>query len=165
MSKSQRIGWICQSSALPVFLMLVKALLTRAGTSMVSRVNLQGVYTCKYTIVASFLILGQTICHYEGYGQELSDLNFFASGNLTFVRDNAWIKFLPVFIAGWGDTGIQETSTDKLQETLLTIVPSRNCIKRMNETEDVDENLIVCGGGAAEGPCKVCHQKLSLYSN
>ena len=31
----------------------------------------------------------------------------------------------------------------------------------MNKTEGVDENLIVCGGGAAKGPCKVGHQKLS----
>ena len=64
-------------------------------------------------------------------------------------------------LADWGDTAVQETSTDKLQETVLPIVPSSNCIERMNEIEDVDENLIVCGGGAAEGPCKVGHQKLS----
>ena len=25
----------------------------------------------------------------------------------------------------------------------------------MNQAEDVDEHLIVCAGGAAEGPCKV----------
>ena len=34
-------------------------------------------------------------------------------------------------------------------------------MERINETEGVDETLIVCGGGAAEGPCKVVHQKLS----
>ena len=34
----QTIEWISQSSALPVFLTLVKALLTRMGTSMVSSV-------------------------------------------------------------------------------------------------------------------------------
>ena len=35
----QTIEWISQSSALPVFLTLVKALLTRMGTSMVSSVS------------------------------------------------------------------------------------------------------------------------------
>ena len=40
MSKSQRIGWICQSSALPVFLMLLKALIIKKGMSLVSGVNL-----------------------------------------------------------------------------------------------------------------------------
>ena len=35
----------------------------------------------------------------------------------------------------------------------------------MNATTGVDENLIVCGGGAAEGPCKVRHQKLALVLN
>ena len=70
--------------------------------------------------------------------------------------------FQPVSISGWGDTGVQDTSTDKLQETILPIVPNSNCIERMNETEGVDENLIVCGGGAAEGPCKVC-QTIKQY--
>ena len=69
------------------------------------------------------------------------------------------MKIHPSFILGWGDTGVQETSTDKLQETILPIVPSSNCIERMNEAEGVDESLIVCGGGGAEGPCKVCHPK------
>ena len=40
MTNSQRIGWICQSSALPVFLMLLKALTTKKGMSLVSSVNL-----------------------------------------------------------------------------------------------------------------------------
>ena len=71
------------------------------------------------------------------------------------------MKFHPVSISGWGDTGVQETSTDKLQETTLPIVPTSNCIERMDNTEGVDENLIVCGGGAAEGPCKVGCPKLS----
>ena len=35
----QTIEWISQSSALPVFLTLVKALLTRMGLSMVSSVS------------------------------------------------------------------------------------------------------------------------------
>ena len=30
----------------------------------------------------------------------------------------------------------------------------------MNKTEGMDKNLIVCGGGAAKGPCKVGHRKL-----
>ena len=65
-------------------------------------------------------------------------------------------------ISGWGDTGAQETSTDKLQETVLPIVETSICIEKMNETEGVDENLIVCGGGAAKGPCQVGHRKLPL---
>ena len=77
-------------------------------------------------------------------------------------KGSSLIKFHPVSISGWGDTGVQDTSTDKLQETILPIVPSSNCIERMNETEGVDENLIVCGGGAAEGPCKVC-QTIKQY--
>ena len=68
----------------------------------------------------------------------------------------------PVFllsISGWGDTGVQETSTDKLQETVVPIVQSGNCTERMNQTEGVNEDLIVCAGGVAEGPCKVSHQR------
>ena len=60
-------------------------------------------------------------------------------------------------LSGWGDTGVQETSTDKLQETVVPIVQTSNCAEIMNQAEGVDENLIVCGGGAAEGPCKVGH--------
>ena len=56
---------------------------------------------------------------------------------------------------GWGDTGIQETSTDKLRETLIPIVPSTKCLEKMAQTESIDENLIVCAGGIAKGPCKV----------
>ena len=66
--------------------------------------------------------------------------------------------------SGWGDTGDQETSTDKLQETVLPIVETSICIERINETESVDENLIVCAGGASKGPCKVRHQtKISFH--
>ena len=69
------------------------------------------------------------------------------------------IIFHPSFILGWGDTGVQETSTDKLQETVVPIVEASNCSERMNQTEGVvDENLIVCTGGTAKGPCKVCQQ-------
>ena len=61
-------------------------------------------------------------------------------------------------ISGWGDTGVQETSTDKLQETVVPIVESSKCIERMNHTETVDEDLIVCVGDVAVGPCKASHQ-------
>ena len=71
------------------------------------------------------------------------------------------MKFYPVSISGWGDTGAQETSTDKLQETLVPIVQSSNCTERMNQTEDVNEDLIVCAGGRGVGPCKVNHQRQS----
>ena len=59
------------------------------------------------------------------------------------------------FSLGWGDTGVQETSTDKLQETVVPIVESSNCIERVNQTRGVNKDLIVCAGGASEGPCKV----------
>ena len=62
-------------------------------------------------------------------------------------------------IPGWGDTGLQETSTDKLQETEVPIVETSNC------GEDVDEDLIVCAGGLGSGPCQVTHQRRSLISN
>ena len=63
--------------------------------------------------------------------------------------------FILLFISGWGDTGVQETSTDKLQETVVPIIQSSNCIERMNQTEGVNEDLIVCAGDAGSGPCKV----------
>ena len=101
-SNSQKTGWISHSSALSVFLMLVKGSLTRMGMSMVS----------------SSLI---------------------------------W-QLYPV--PGWGDTGVQDTSTDKLQETVVPIVDPSSC------GEDVDEDLIVCAGGlgVGKGPCKVSLQ-------
>ena len=68
----------------------------------------------------------------------------------------AMIIFHPSFILGWGDTGVQATSTDKLQEIVVPIVQTSNCRGKMNQTEGVKENLIVCTGGAAKGPCKVC---------
>ena len=49
------------------------------------------------------------------------------------------------------------TSTEKLHETVVPIVESSNCLERMDEMEGVDENLIVCAGGDAAGPCKVGH--------
>ena len=61
-----------------------------------------------------------------------------------------------VSISGWGDTGLQETSTDKLQETVVPIVEISKCMERMNQTGGADEDLIVCGGGEESGrPCKV----------
>ena len=57
--------------------------------------------------------------------------------------------------SGWGATGVTDTSTDKLQETLVPIVPSSTCLERMNLTEAVSEDLIICAGGAGAGPCKV----------
>ena len=69
------------------------------------------------------------------------------------------IQFHPSFILGWGDTGVQETSTDKLQETVVPIVQSSNCAVRMKQDEGVKEDLIVCAGGAESGgPCKVNHK-------
>ena len=41
-----------------------------------------------------------------------------------------------------------------MQEIVVPIVQTSNCRGRMNQTEGVDENLIVCTGGAAKGPCK-----------
>ena len=101
-TNSQKTEWISHSSALSVFLMLVKGSLTRMGMSMVS----------------SSLI---------------------------------W-QLYPV--PGWGDTGVQDTSTDKLQETVVPIVDPSSC------GEDVDEDLIVCAGGlgVGKGPCKVSLQ-------
>ena len=61
-------------------------------------------------------------------------------------------------IPGWGDTGLQETSTDKLQETEVPIVETSKCGK------DVDADLIICAGGNGTGPCKVTHQRHSLIS-
>ena len=57
------------------------------------------------------------------------------------------------FSLGWGDTGVQETSTDKLHETVVPIVETRNCMMKMNQTEG--ENLIVCARSTEGGPCQV----------
>ena len=65
------------------------------------------------------------------------------------------VLFYFLSISGWGDRGVQETSTDKLQETVVPIVQNSNCIERMNQSEGVNKDLIVCAGGASEGPCKV----------
>ena len=67
----------------------------------------------------------------------------------------AMIPFHPILITGWGNIGVHEISTDELQETEVPIVQSSNCMERMNQTEPVDKNLIVCAGGAGGGPCKV----------
>ena len=67
--------------------------------------------------------------------------------------------FFLLSIPGWGDTGVQVTSTDKLQETVVPIVETSKC------GEEVDEDLIVCAGGRDTGPCQVTHQRHSLISN
>ena len=86
--------------------------------------------------------VGEGFINHEGhvYGEQFSDM----------VVIPGMIYSLP----GWGDTGVQETSTDKLQETEIPIVETRNC------GEDVDEDLIVCAGGlgVGKGPCKVSLQ-------
>ena len=76
-------------------------------------------------------------------------------------QSKSLINVQPVSISGWGDTGAQETSTDKLQETVVPIVQSSNCVERMNQTEGVKEDLIVCAGSAGSGgPCKVNHSQI-----
>ena len=49
---------------------------------------------------------------------------------------------------------MQETSTEKLQESEVQIVPSDICTQKMKST-DIEDNLIVCAGGNKKGPCKV----------
>ena len=68
---------------------------------------------------------------------------------------NFELVFNPGSSSGWGVTGDQETSTDKLQETTLRIVPSSRCLEGMNQTSSVEEHLIVCAGGDGVGPCEV----------
>ena len=69
-------------------------------------------------------------------------------------------KFYLVCISGWGATGgAQKASTDRLQETVVPIVQSSICVERMNQTGDVNEDLIVCAGGKGAGPCKVNYQR------
>ena len=55
---------------------------------------------------------------------------------------------------GWGDTD-EGTSSDILQKTVVPIVQNKKCLDKMSQPEHVDEDLIVCAGGAAAGPCKV----------
>ena len=64
-----------------------------------------------------------------------------------------------ISVSGWGNTGVQEFSTNNLQEPVVTIVSSSTCKEKMSQPELVDEELIVCAGGDNEGgPCKVSHQ-------
>ena len=56
------------------------------------------------------------------------------------------------FFSGWGETG-EDTATDKLQETVVSIVENSNCVERQYNTFDTD--TIICSGGTGKGPCKV----------
>ena len=87
------------------------------------------------------------------------------NGNVYGEQHQAMKVFLPLsYSPGWGDTGLQETSTDKLQEAVVPIVQSSECTMRMNQTEGVNEDLIVCAGGdESGGPCKV-NLKLTVCS-
>ena len=76
-------------------------------------------------------------------------------------KHDPFFKFKIFFFSGWGDTGVQETSTDKLQETVIPIVHSSTCTDRINQTEGVDEHLILCAGGGRSGPCKVNQHRKS----
>ena len=87
-----------------------------------------------------------------------------------FVEQNAFVygeqRTPPVSpsvsILGWGYS-FEGTSPDKLQETIVPIVQTSYCLEGMNQTEGVDEHLIVCTeGGVSGGPCQVV-TKLLLY--
>ena len=60
-------------------------------------------------------------------------------------------------ISGWGETGVNDASTEKLQETEVLIVQSSKCVEKIADAEGVDESLIVCteGAGTRTGPCPV----------
>ena len=81
-------------------------------------------------------------------------------GHVYGEKHDPLFKFKIVFFSGWGDTGVQETSTDKLQETVIPIVQSSTCMEIMNQAEGA-ENLIVCAGGGRSGPCKVNQHRKS----
>ena len=80
-------------------------------------------------------------------------------GMSTVSSAKLWTDFtLSPSYAGWGDKGgNQEISTDKLQEAEVPIIQSSICLEEMNRTEGLDEDLILCAGGAGTGPCKVNH--------
>ena len=59
--------------------------------------------------------------------------------------------FLSTSVPGWGDTEGSQGSTDKLQEAVVNIVPSSDCVNGDVEAQ----RLIVCAGGAGGRPCKV----------
>ena len=63
---------------------------------------------------------------------------------------------------GWGDTD-EGTSSDILQKTVVPIVQNKKCLDKMSQPEHVDEDLIVCAGGATAGPCKV--KRISFQCN
>ena len=88
------------------------------------------------------------------------------NGSVYGEYHQAMTWFVPLYYSpGWGDTGLEETSTDKLQETVVPIVQSSECTMRMNQTEGVNEDLIVCAGGdESGGPCKVNHNQFIFSS-
>ena len=86
--------------------------------------------------------------------------SFFNKKGHVYGEQHLCIKdFHPIIISGWGDTGVQYTSTDELKETIIPIVESSLCVE--NQPDSEDENLILCAGGEGKGPCKVSHQGLS----
>ena len=56
------------------------------------------------------------------------------------------------FFSGWGSTGEAGISTDILQEAEVAIVETSECLARMDSSDEVHEDLIVCTGA---GPCQV----------
>ena len=56
---------------------------------------------------------------------------------------------------GWGVSLDEHVSTDKLQETVMTIVKSSECVDEMKEAVGADETLILCAKSEKSGPCKV----------
>ena len=73
----------------------------------------------------------------------------------SMVSGSTFERFITCLQSGWGDTGTQDTSTDKLQEAVVPIVDSSNCVERMNQNLGVDKTLIVCAATSVKGPCKV----------
>ena len=91
------------------------------------------------------------------------DENFVGQDGHVYGKKRHRMKTITLFfllsIPGWGDAGLEDTSTDKLQETEVPIVETSKC------GEGVDGDLIICAGGNGTGPCKVTHHRHSLISN
>ena len=80
---------------------------------------------------------------YDNKGQHAEEGHVY--GEIRFIN-------LILLFQGWGDSGTPH-STNKLKETMIPIVPTRNCTMNLNEA--VNETLLVCAGGSGTGPCKV----------